>query len=220
MQKRRRILYQVCGIILGISCMLSACHEKEETFTSVAAVEADAGDKKNEAESKAAEEKPDRAKADPGGEENEGSIWVYVCGEVATPGVYELQEGDRITHAIEAAGGLTEAAGQVYLNQAAHLTDGQRIYVPSKEEEQSLAEELSPTDTADEQTAKDTGKVNLNTATKAELLSLNGIGESRAEAILAYREANGRFGNIEDLKKVDGIKEGIFQKIREQITVE
>lgn len=220
MQKRRRILYQVCGIILGISCMLSACHEKEETFTSVAAAEADAGDKKNEAESKAAEEKPDRAKADPGGEENEGSIWVYVCGEVATPGVYELQEGDRITHAIEAAGGLTEAAGQVYLNQAAHLIDGQRIYVPSKEEEQSLTEELSPTDRADGQTAKDTGKVNLNTATKAELLSLNGIGESRAEAILAYREANGRFGNIEDLKKVDGIKEGIFQKIREQITVE
>ena len=200
--------------------MLSACHEKEETFTSVAAAEADAGDKKNEAESKAAEEKPDKAKADPGGEEKEGSIWVYVCGEVASPGVYELQEGDRITHAIEAAGGLTEAAGQVYLNQAAHLTDGQRIYVPSKEEEQSLTEELSPTDRANGQTAKDTGKVNLNTATKAELLSLNGIGESRAEAILAYREANGRFGNIEDLKKVDGIKEGIFQKIREQITVE
>ena len=220
MRKRRRILYQVCGIILGISCMLSACHEKEETFTSVAAAEADAGDKKNEAESKAAEEKPDKAKADPGGEEKEGSIWVYVCGEVASPGVYELQEGDRITHAIEAAGGLTEAAGQVYLNQAAHLTDGQRIYVPSKEEEQSLTEELSPTDRADGQTAKDTGKVNLNTATKAELLSLNGIGESRAEAILAYREANGRFGNIEDLKKVDGIKDGIFQKIREQITVE
>ena len=62
------------------------------------------------------------------------------------PGVYELQEGDRITHAIEAAGGLTEAAGQVYLNQAAHLTDGQRIYVPSREEEQTLKEEGSPSD--------------------------------------------------------------------------
>ena len=95
MRKRRQILYQICGIFLGISCMLSACHEKEETFTSVAAAEADAGDKKNEAESKAAEEKPDKEKADPGGEEKEGSIWVYVCGEVASPGVYELQEGDR-----------------------------------------------------------------------------------------------------------------------------
>ena len=206
MRKRRRILYQICGIFLGISCMLSACHEKEETFTSVAAAEADAGDKKNEAESKAAEEKPDKAKADPGGEEKEGSIWVYVCGEVASPGVYELQEGDRITHAIEAAGGLTEAAGQVYLNQAAHLTDGQRIYVPS--------------DMADAGMGKDTGIINLNTATKAELLSLSGIGESRAEAIIAYRETNGGFRKIEDLKKVDGIKEGIFQKIREQITVE
>ena len=220
MRKRRRILYQVCGIILGISCMLSACHEKEETFTIVAAVEADAGDKKNEAESKAAEEKPDKAKADPGGEEKEGSIWVYVCGEVASPGVYELQEGDRITHAIEAAGGLTEAAGQVYLNQAAHLTDGQRIYVPSREEEQTLKEEGSPSGMADAGTEKDTGKINLNTATKAELLSLSGIGESRAEAIIAYRETSGGFSKIEDLKKVDGIKEGIFQKIREQITVE
>lgn len=207
MRKRRRILYQICGIFLGISCMLSACHEKEETFTSVAAAEADAGDKKNEAESKAAEEK-------------EGSIWVYVCGEVASPGVYELQEGDRITHAIEAAGGLTEAAGQVYLNQAAHLTDGQRIYVPSREEEQTLKEEGSPSDMADAGMGKDTGIINLNTATKAELLSLSGIGESRAEAIIAYRETNGGFRKIEDLKKVDGIKEGIFQKIREQITVE
>ena len=62
MRKRRRILYQICGIFLGISCMLSACHEKEETFTSVAVAEADAGDKKNEAESKAAEEKPDKVK--------------------------------------------------------------------------------------------------------------------------------------------------------------
>ncbi|WP_243006438.1 helix-hairpin-helix domain-containing protein [Coprococcus comes] len=220
MRKRRRILYQICGIFLGTCCMLSACHEKEETFTSVAAAEADAGDKKNETESKAAEEKPDKAKADPGGEEKEGSIWVYVCGEVASPGVYELQEGDRITHAIEAAGGLTEAAGQVYLNQAAHLTDGQRIYVPSKEEEQTLKEEGSPSDMADAGMGKDTGIINLNTATKAELLSLSGIGESRAEAIIAYRETNGGFRKIEDLKKVDGIKEGIFQKIREQITVE
>ena len=160
MRKRRRILYQICGIFLGISCMLSACHEKEETFTSVAAAEADAGDKKN------------------------------------------------------------EAAGQVYLNQAAHLTDGQRIYVPSREEEQTLKEEGSPSDMADAGMGKDTGIINLNTATKAELLSLSGIGESRAEAIIAYRETNGGFRKIEDLKKVDGIKEGIFQKIREQITVE
>ena len=160
MRKRRQILYQICGIFLGISCMLSACHEKEETFTSVAAAEADAGDKKN------------------------------------------------------------EAAGQVYLNQAAHLTDGQRIYVPSREEEQTLKEEDSPSDMADAGMGKDTGIINLNTATKAELLSLSGIGESRAEAIIAYRETNGGFRKIEDLKKVDGIKEGIFQKIREQITVE
>lgn len=222
MRKKRRILYQICGILLGISCILSACHEKEETFTSVAAVEekVDTGDKKNETESKDAAEESYGDAADLDGEKKAGSIWVYVCGEVAAPGVYELQEGDRITHAIEAAGGLTEAAGQVYLNQAAHLTDGQRIYVPSREEEQTLKDESSPSDMTDGGTVKDTGKVNLNTATKAQLLSLNGIGESRAEAILAYRETSGGFSKIEDLKKVDGIKDGIFQKIREQITVE
>ena len=94
------------------------------------------------------------------------------------------------------------------------------IYVPSREEEQTLKEEGSPSDMADAGMGKDTGIINLNTATKAELLSLSGIGESRAEAIIAYRETNGGFRKIEDLKKVDGIKEGIFQKIREQITVE
>ena len=88
------------------------------------------------------------------------------------------------------------------------------------EEEQTLKEEGSPSDMADAGMGKDTGIINLNTATKAELLSLSGIGESRAEAIIAYRETNGGFRKIEDLKKVDGIKEGIFQKIREQITVE
>ncbi len=93
--------------------------------------------------------------------------------------------------------------------------------MPSREEEQTLKEEGSPSDMADAGMGKDTGIINLNTATKAELLStLSGIGESRAEAIIAYRETNGGFRKIEDLKKVDGIKEGIFQKIREQITVE
>ena len=92
--------------------------------------------------------------------------------------------------------------------------------MPSREEEQTLKDESSPSDMTDGGTVKDTGKVNLNTATKAQLLSLNGIGESRAEAILAYRETSGGFSKIEDLKKVDGIKDGIFQKIREQITVE
>lgn len=92
--------------------------------------------------------------------------------------------------------------------------------MPSREEEQTLKEEGSPSDMADAGMEKDTGIINLNTATKAELLSLSGIGESRAEAIIAYRETNGGFRKIEDLKKVDGIKEGIFQKIREQITVE
>ena len=106
-------------------------------------------------------------------------------------------------HACHRSSGRSDGGSrQVYLNQAAHLTDGQRIYVPSREEEQTLKEEDSPSDMADAGMGKDTGIINLNTATKAELLSLSGIGESRAEAIIAYRETNGGFRKIEDLKKV------------------
>ena len=90
--------------------MLSACHEKEETFTSVAAAEADAGDKKKARQNQRLPKKSRiRQKQIRVVKKKKVRIWVYVCGEVASPGVYELQEGDRITHAIEAAGGLTEA---------------------------------------------------------------------------------------------------------------
>lgn len=222
MQRKRQILYQLCGIFLGISCMLSACHAKEESFTKVAAVQEEEDARENVKKENAGKdaEEPNEEPVIPE-EKKTGSIWVYICGEVINPGVYELKEGDRITHAIEAAGGLTSEAGEVYLNQAAHLTDGQKIYVPSREEEQSLGQDLPPSEAeSPAQSVQDTGKVNINTATKEELLSLNGIGESRAEAILSYRKDSGGFRTIEDLKKVDGIKDGIFQKIREQITVE
>mgnify|MGYP002519540688 CR=1 FL=1 len=144
------------------------------------------------------------------GEEKTVSIWVYVCGQVRHPGVYELPEGSRITDAVEAAGGMTEAAAETYLNLAEALSDGQKIEVPSVETAQALEE--AAVDGA-------SGLVNLNRATEAELMTLSGIGESKAKEIIRYRESKGGFQKPEDLMNIPGIKEGVFNKIRDQITV-
>lgn len=142
-------------------------------------------------------------------QEEDVFIYVYVCGQVHTSGVFQLPKGARIADALAAAGGMTEGAAETYLNQAELLKDGQKIYVPAEEE---AAEEIS--------TSGENGKVNLNTASVEELMTLNGIGESKARAIVQYREEQGRFENIEDIMKIEGIKEGVFRKIADKISVE
>ena len=144
------------------------------------------------------------------GEEKTVSIWVYVCGQVRHPGVYELPEGSRITDAVEAAGGMTEAAAETYLNLAEALSDGQKIEVPSVETAHALeAAALDGT----------SGLVNLNRATEAELMTLSGIGQTKAQAVLNYRDVHGGFSSVEEIMNVDGIKEGLYNRIRDQIKV-
>lgn len=146
---------------------------------------------------------------------------VYVCGAVMSPGVYNLPEGSRIYEAIEMAGGFTDEADSEYLNQAGNLQDGMKLYVPTKEQveknevptEQGNGDSLLPKETADD------GRVNINTATEGMLCTLPGIGTSKAKSIIAYREEHGAYEQIEDIMKVTGIKEGLFQKIRDRITV-
>ena len=133
-----------------------------------------------------------------------------------SPGVYELEPGSRIYEAVRAAGGMTEAADEYYLNQAEVLNDGQQIYVPSKEEIEAEEKILGKPEEIKEEGSK---KVNLNTASKEELMTLTGIGEAKADSIIRYREENGGFQNPEDLMKIEGIKSGVFNKIKEQITV-
>ena len=133
-------------------------------------------------------------------------------------GTYPSERGRIPTKgdALLAAGGTTESASPVSLNLAARLTDGQMIYVPSAEEAEAAGGGSAPAgilpDTGDD-------KVNLNTADKEELMTLSGIGESRAEAILSYREEHGGFRSIEEIKEIEGIKDGIFNRIKEQIKV-
>ena len=131
-------------------------------------------------------------------------------GEVEAPGVYELPASSRIGEAVEAAGGMTEEAADTFLNLAGHMTDGQKIEVPSREDAKALKEQ---------QEQQEGGLVNLNTAAKEQLMTLTGIGESKAEDILDYREQNGGFRTKEDLMQIPGIKERVFEKIKDQITV-
>ncbi len=141
-------------------------------------------------------------------------IFVYICGAVVRPGVYELPAGSRIVQVIEAAGGLTEDADSLLVNQAKIVEDGEQIRIFTKEE----AEEVEIQMNTETGTTAD-GKVNINTATAEVLMTLSGIGEAKAEAIIQYREEHGDFTVIEDIMNIPGIKEAVFSKIRDRITV-
>ncbi len=149
------------------------------------------------------------------------SCFVHICGAVENPGVYELPADSRIFEALKAAGGLkTEACGD-YLNQAQKVTDGMKIYIPTEEEIQN-GEVLEQTEEGIQKEAvveEETNLININYADKELLMTLPGIGESRAESIITYREECGGFTQIEDIMQVPGIKEGAFQKLKDKICV-
>lgn len=147
-------------------------------------------------------------------------IKVYVCGAVQRPDVYEISADSRIVDAVSAAGGFAIDAYPEAMNLAETVSDGSRIYVPTKEEVDALAVVYSDTGSGSGDTTSDsTGRVNINTATLEELTTLPGIGDTRARAIIDYREQNGAFGNIEDIMQVTGIKEKSFSKIKDSICV-
>ena len=160
-------------------------------------------------------------------------IAVHVCGQVQAPGVYYLEPGVRVIDAVEAAGGFTTEADPEAINLAAFLKDAQRLYIPSRTEsakareagQNPYAQDAWPDPYApggyspEGQPGASSGKVNINTASAAELLTLPGIGESKAQAILSDRDAHGAFAAVEDIMKVPGIKQGIFEQIQEYLVV-
>ena len=149
------------------------------------------------------------------------TIFVFVCGCVQSPGVYELQMNARIFDAIDASGGMTEQACTEYWNLAQCLEDGKKIYVPSRDEiHQESVAKLSSIDVENVSGVEETdGKVNINTANKEQLMQLSGVGESRAEGIITYRTEHGNFSSIEEIKNVSGIGDAIFSKMKDKITV-
>ena len=134
-------------------------------------------------------------------------VAVHVKGEVKNPGYYELEYGKRVKDAIEAAGGATHKADLDEINLAAKLRDGEEVLVVAKAERVSDAE----VDLLQAELIQD-GKVNINTASITELCSLDGIGESIASSVIEYRNRNGSFGSIEDIKKVSRGEESLPRK--------
>ncbi len=142
-----------------------------------------------------------------------GVVVVDVAGAVAAPGVYELASGAHIDDAIAAAGGATADADLAGLNRAALVRDGQRLVVPS------LAPTAPPVAAVAGSPAAGAALVNINTATQAELEELPGIGPAKAKAIIAWREANGGFEAVDELRLVDGISDGLLEDLRPLVTV-
>lgn len=143
-------------------------------------------------------------------------IYVQIDGAVKKPGVYTFSEESRVYELIEAAGGLLPEAYDLGINQAKRLADGEKIYVYTKEEIENGA---GTTDTQNPKGQTDDGKININTASVEELMTLSGIGETRAKDIIAYRNAHGAFSLPEDLKNVSGIGDSTYNKIADAIIV-
>lgn len=162
-------------------------------------------------------------------EENEESvpeediqIMVDVKGAVHHPGVYELTTDQRIIDAIQMAGGYLEDAETTLINHAQKLEDEMVIFVPKKGETYppEIHDSIQAfTPNVSNSSSKETSKVNINSATESELLSLPGIGPAKAQAIISYRQEQGAFKQIEDIKNISGIGDKTFEKLKDMITV-
>ncbi len=162
-------------------------------------------------------------------------VIIDIKGEVVNPGVYELTTQNNVNDAINMAGGLTKKSDTSNINLSKKLSDEMVIIVYSKEQIKKMKEKdeivCEPCNNAcikeddekskldNNENSKTNSKININTATKEELLLLNGIGEAKAEAIIEYRTKNGNFTNVEDIKNVSGIGDAAFEKIKDQITL-
>ncbi|WP_404329342.1 helix-hairpin-helix domain-containing protein [Mesobacillus maritimus] len=147
------------------------------------------------------------------------TMMADIKGAVKKPGVYEVNNGERIINLIEKAGGLQEDADPSAVNFALKVSDEMVVYIPKKGEEGLGEGGVVGLNQQASSTGPGAGKVNLNTATTSELETLPGIGPAKSSAILEYRESNGAFKTIEDLKSISGIGEKTFEKLKDLITV-
>ena len=229
--RSRRFIVFLWGMLLCVSLAMAGCRKsagEENALVSVDETEIPE-DREESPDEGSGDNTKDAAGAGPNAGEalsladdaGTGIIYVDVCGQVKNPGVYQLGAESRVYEAVEMAGGMTKKAAAEAVNQAGRLSDGQQIYVPSKDEQASGVGSVDGQQASGSTEAggADGGKVNLNTASKEELMTLSGIGEVKADAMVRYREEHGSFQSVEDVKKIEGIKDGVFNKIKDQITV-
>ncbi|MBO5165536.1 MAG: ComEA family DNA-binding protein [Lachnospiraceae bacterium] len=209
--KNKKIMSKVSLLFLtGLLVMASACTDKSENDTLLFISEQEAAEYLQDG----GEELFTGGKEQRGAESTAGqtdTFFVHICGEVVVPGVYEVAAGSRIYDVLQLAGGFTDKAAEEYLNLAAPVTDGMQIVILSEEEAEAEKER---------QLKEVKGLVNINTASVEELCTLPGIGESRAQDIVAYRTANGNFKEPQDIMQVSGIKSALYEKLKDKICVE
>ena len=158
---------------------------------------------------------------------NDDIVIIHITGSVKNPGIVKLKEESRIEDAIEAAGGLTENADITKVNLAYVVEDGTKIKIPSASEEDIGDEDIIDSKSGDNiiieentiSSNNSTQTININKATEKEFETLPGIGPSLASKIIEYRNQNGKFGSIEDIKNVNGIGDSKYEKIKDLITV-
>jgi competence protein ComEA len=201
--------------------------------------ERDASEDVSKSETLSAADEPDETQSvkDGNGEEQtppQTMIVVDVGGAVTEPTVLILPEGSRVYEALESAGGLLPQADMREINKATVLKDGDRIYIPSKDEVITKTQVprsagggagtgvTNAAGSPEENSAggADNAPININTADSRELQKLSGVGPSTAQKILDYRETNGRFERIEDIKKVSGIGDKTFEKLKDKLAVD
>ena len=144
-------------------------------------------------------------------------IYVHIIGAVKKPGVYAFDERPRVVDVVAEAGGFTKDAVKSGINQAELVEDGSQVVIESKRDKREKADGEQPG--AKKENGSDDARLDLNTATKEELMGLTGIGESKALSIISYRETNGKFKKIEEIMNITGIKNGVFDKIKDKIKV-
>ena len=198
-------------LILFCGCLTGGCGRRRAAeLVSYAATQDDE-------ESRASAQERDR----------QTEISVFVCGAVRNEGVYVLPEGARVLDAVNAAGGFSEEADTSYLNQAAYVTDAQKLVIPTKEEAQALLEQegsgtagVPPDGSSDGPAGQGgDGLIDLNTATVQDLMTIPGIGEVKAKGIITYRDQHGAFGDVSEITNVNGIGDAMLERIRPYITV-
>ena len=196
-------------VILIVMCLiLSGCSKNSDEIMEIESVE--------ETDNETEELQESYTDVDKDIKSADEYVYIHVCGAVINPGVYKLKMPVRVYEAIEAAGGITEDGLDEVINQAREVVDGEQIYIPTLEDKENgnyIQSENSI------QEKKTDGRININTASEEELMTLPGIGKSKAESIIKYRTDNGKFNSVEELMNIQGIKDGVFTKIKDKISI-
>jgi competence protein ComEA len=213
----KRKLYLLVLLVVVVTCLGCKKDGSSEQLLELDLLEESEGEGEGESAKDSPEELEEQVIHAP--------IFVHVCGAVKEPGVYELTGNKRVFEAVDLAGGLSEDAALSYINLARVVEDGERLYVPNLEEIARLKDGgldinlflEGALNSGSNNPLESSGKVNINQAGLDELMTLSGIGPSKARSIMDYREQQGGFSTIEELMNVSGIGASTFEKIRDSV---